>query len=756
MVNFLPEANWICASGEAGSPAPVFRKSFVLEEQIADASLAITALGLYEVEINGIKFSENVLAPGWTDYRKRVPYQLFDVAAHLRPGENVLGVVLGDGWYCGHVAWRGRQFYGDRPRLLASLRGWLKSGARFAVSSDNSWQTATGPIRENDLLMGESYDARLDLGDWALPGYDSRKWAAAIVAHEADIDLTPALIATRRIEYLEPVTATSHDNGNRIFDFGQNFTGRVRFTVAAERGRRLSLRYGEALNPDGTVYLENLRTARAEDRYICGGEGKEEWEPVFTFHGFRHLEVEGLSANDLFEVVAVVLHTDLLPTGSFECSNPQLNQLQHNILWGQKSNFLEVPMDCPQRDERLGWTGDALAFVRTACFNMDVRKFFHKWMQDIRDAQKPEGAVPYIAPDPDLAKNEDGGPAWSDATIICPWTIYLCYGDVKILEDHYASMEKYMAFLAEHRCKSCIRSHPEVDPWRGFGDWLALDGSGNRKGGTPHDLIGTAFYANDAAIMAQISTRLGFLDRAKSYTLLQERIVVEFRERFVGADGCVVSGTQTANVLALRFNLLTPDQAAVAVEGLVKNIRERNYHLATGFVGTPHLLDVLSEHGHLEVAYRLLEQETFPSWLFPVKNGATTIWERWDGWTPEAGFQDKSMNSFNHYAYGAVGAWMYRKVGGIDLDEEEPGYKHIVFRPQPGGSITWAKTRLVTPFGEAAVEWRLHAGGRLSVRMEVPSGCRGTFYPPTGHDSSAMEFGEGSHQVDIQERREKS
>jgi alpha-L-rhamnosidase len=433
----------------------------------------------------------------------------------------------------------------------------------------------------------------------------------------------------------------------------------------------------------------------------------------------------------------------MAPTGHFACSNPLLNQLQHNIVWGQKSNFLEIPTDCPQRDERLGWTGDAHVFIRTAAFNMDVRRFFDKWLRDVRDAQGPNGEVPTTVPAAVLPQWPDGGPAWSDAIIICAWETYLAFGDRSVLEPHYDAMNFFMKFIAEHRCLNHIRSHPAVDKWGGFGDWLALDGSGRNEGNTPHDLIGTAFYAHDAGIMAQIAGVLGRGGDAARYTDLRDKIVEAFQKRFVSPDGTLLAATQTACVLALEFDLLTAEMRPGALRQLVRDIEGRQDHLATGFVGTPYLLDVLESGGRLDVAYRLLEQETFPSWLFPVKHGATTIWERWDGWTPEKGFQDAEMNSFNHYAYGAVGAWMYRTVAGLRIDSAEPGYRHVIFRPRPGGTLTWAEASLVTPQGKASIAWKLDEGV-LKLDLVVPPGCRATLDLPEGY-SAPSDVPVGSH-----------
>lgn len=748
------QASWI-ASSLFGSPqggviAPYVRKSFALTQPVASATLRVTALGLYECEINGQKVGDHALAPGWTDYAKRVYFQTHDVTSLLQSGENAIGALLGDGWYCGHVAWQTRQLYGDRPCFLAQLEIIFADGSREIIATDASWRTATSPVLQNDLLQGETYDARQERDGWSRSGFNDGDWAAVEILPSPAISLDePVGPPVRRIEEIRPVSLTpktAWPMDSYIYDLGQNFSGRVRLTVKAERGRTIKLRYAEILNPDGTIYVANLRTARATDHYTCKGSEEETWEPSFTFHGFRYVEVTGFLKDEKADVTGIVLHSDTPPIGHFACSQPMLNQLQKNIVWGQKSNFLEVPTDCPQRDERMGWTGDAQVFIRTASFNMDVQGFFHKWMQDMRDAQGPRGGVPSVAPNKNfLGDQEDGGPAWSDATIICPWTIYLSYADKKILADHYEAMQRYMDFMANHRCQGFIRSHPDVDEWGGYGDWLALDGSGKTEGGTLKEFIGTAFYAYDAELMSKIADILGHADDARRYAELHQNIVQAFRRRFVTPEGLIAAGTQTAYVLALHFGLIPEENRALAALELVRDIKRREFHLATGFAGTPYLLSVLEKHGHLDVAYRLLEQETFPSWLFPIKNGATTIWERWDGWTPEKGFQDIGMNSFNHYAYGAVGAWMYQVVAGLELDPQAPGYEHIIFQPKPGGTLTWAEARLKTPRGEAAIRWDL-TDGQFKSTVIVPAGSRATFHPPFGA-TGVVALEAGTHEL---------
>jgi len=725
-----------------GVPAPYVRKSFVLDRPIQKAFLSVTALGLYECEINGRKVGDMTLSPGWTNYHKRVYFQTHDVTDLLQIGDNAIGAILGDGWYCGFVALQPRQSYGDRPQFLAQLEVTMAEGEVFIVVTDESWKTVASPVLQNDLLAGETYDARLEKSGWSAAGFADGDWQSVEVFQHPKlmVEKSPAP-PVRRIGEIQPVAtiekSASSSGGLAIIDFGQNFSGRVRLTVRGSRGQTIKLRFAEVLNPDGTLYTENLRAARVTDYYTCKSSEEEVWEPRFTFHGFRYVEISGIKKGQSFQILGVVLHSDMPVTGRFRCSHPLLNQLQQNIVWGQKSNFLDVPTDCPQRDERLGWTGDAQVFIRTACFNMNVRGFFHKWMQDLRDAQRPNGAVPAIAPDCDSVQNiEEGGPAWADATIICPWTIYLCYGDVQILADHYDSMKRFLEFVTLNRCKNNIRSHPDLNKFGGFGDWLALDGSGN-EGGTARDLIGTAFYAYDTEIMSRIATVLGREEDVQHFTHLHGRIVEAFRRRFVTPDGLLAGGTQTTYVLALHFGLIPEAARASAAKELVRDIERRGFHLATGFVGTPYLLEVLGKNGYLDIAYKLLEQETFPSWLFPIKNGATTIWERWDGWTPEKGFQDKDMNSFNHYAYGAVGAWMYGVVAGLDLDPEQPGYQHIRFQPRPGGSITWAEASLQTARGEASIRWEINEGVfRSSVK--VPVGTTATYYPPLESESPVV------------------
>ncbi len=518
---------------------------------------------------------------------------------------------------------------------------------------------------------------------------------------------------------------------------GQNMVGWVRLKVKGPAGTTVTLRFGEMLNPDGTLYTANLRTARATDYYTLGSDGEETWEPRFTFHGFRYVEVSGLPGKLTEDAVTgVVVHSDAPLAGSFECSDSLLNQLQHNIQWGQKGNYLDVPTDCPQRDERLGWTGDAQVFIRTGIFNRDVAAFFTKWQRDLADSQSPEGAFPMVVPS-ELAP--DGGPAWADAGIICPWTVYLCYGDTAILAEHYDSMARFITYM-ERTSKDLIRCYEGHPGFPGFGDWLALDGSGVTPGGTRHDLIGTAFFAYCARLMSRIAAILGKQTDAERYGRLFEDVRAAFQARFVAPSGLLVGGTQTSYVLALYFDLLPSEQRPIAVEQIVRDIQRRGGHLSTGFVGTSYLPFVLSDGGRLDAAYNLLFQKTWPSWLYAVTQGATTIWERWDGWTHDKGFQTTEMNSYNHYAYGAIGDWLYQVVAGLGLDADRPAYEHVIIRPNPEARLTYARAEYNSIRGKVASGWKVE-DGKLTLSVTVPVGSTATVYVPSTDPAKVAEDG---------------
>lgn len=729
-------ARWIESTLVGGPrtpvPAPFFRRRFEVASDVVSARLYVTALGLYECVINGRRVGDGVLRPGWTVYPKRVQYDVYDVTALLRPGDNVVGAILGDGWYAGHISNQERQIYGDRPRLLAQLEITRRDGSRQVVATDEDWRWAVGPILESDLIQGEAYDARLELTGWDQPGFDDKGWQAAALAQPPAATLVaPAGPPVRPILELKPVTDPRRaGKGRYIFDLGQNISGWVRLRgVMGPSGTTLKLRHAEMLQANGELYTENLRSARATDYYTLSGREKadDRWEPRFTSHGFRYVELAGLPEGFVPSrdtVTGIVAHSDMPVTGSFECSEPLLNQLQSNIVWSQRGNFVDVPTDCPQRDERLGWTGDAQVFIRTAAFNMDVAGFFAKWQDDFADSQEPSGAIPAIIPYPTPKiglEPGDAGPAWSDAMVICPWTIYRCYGDTRILERHYLAMSRYLRHL-EEISPAHIRSSIFGPGWGGFGDWLALDSlGGSDQSPTPKDLIGTAYFARVAGHMADVARVLGKPADAAEWTALRERIIEAFNREFVTPSGRVQGGNQTSYLLALGFDLLPEEKRGDAVRHLRQAFERKKWHLSTGFVGTPLIAPTLSRFGATDEAYRVLLQRDYPGWLFSIAQGATTIWERWNSYSRERGFGPVGMNSFNHYAYGAIGEWMYTTIAGIDLDPDplSPAFRRSVIRPQPGGGLTWARGRLDTPYGELSTSWTLK-DQQFALDVQVP------------------------------------
>ncbi len=765
-MGLLQRADWEPAQWIAGPlvggvwttvPLPFLRREFQVQGNLARARLYATALGLYECWINGTRVGLDWFTPGWTDYHKRVQYQGYDVTSLLQTGENIWGAVLGDGWYCGHLLHAGRQAYGDRPKFFAKLVLMYADGSEQAISTDDAWRVHYGALLGSDNYNGESYDARLEQEGWNEPGYDARRWLPVELVADPGIALSANFGAPVRTikEFLPraaPKEISDFSGSVWIYDFGQEIAGRVRLRVRGQRGETIRLRFAEMLNPDGTLYTANLRSARQTDTYTLKGNGEEVWEPRFTFHGFRYVELSGSSQPPTREMLtAVAMHSQMRPTGSFACSDPLVNQLQHNIVWGQKSNFFDVPTDCPFRDERLGWTGDAQLFMRTAAFNMDIAEFFYKWLRDLVDAQSPRGAYPALAPRPRAFLSDDGGPAWGDAGVICPWTLYLCYGDTRILERNYDSMQRFFQYL-ESTSENHIRPRADDQAAQGFGDWMALDGIGYGagakfaawQGGTPKALIGTAFFAHSADLLARIARVLDRPQDAAFYQQEFETIRHAFIQNFVSAEGVLQGNTQTGYVLALHFNLLPDALRKRAVNQLVALIQARGMHLATGFIGSAYLAHTLTEGGRTDVDYTLLLQRTYPSWLFPVLNGATTIWERWDGWTPEHGFQDPSMNSFNHVALGAIGDWLYQTVAGIETAPDHPGYKHILLRPRPG-ALPSASATYESLYGTILSKWSKNRD-KFEWDLVIPPNTTATVFVP----SKAGESVEG--ELDADER----
>lgn len=707
-------------------PLPYLRKTFSVDKAVKHAMVYASALGLYELHINGKRVGEDYFTPGWTDYSKRVYYQTYDVTELIKKGGNAIGAILADGWYAGYIGFsKRREHYGSEPRLFVQLEIEYADGSMQTVVTDSSWKAAYGPHLEADFLMGETYDARMEMRDWDQDGFDDADWHTVAVTDKAQGQLQsyPG-VTVQKIMEIKPKKLTEPQKDVYVFDMGQNFAGWARLKVKAEAGTKIVLRFAEMLNPDGTIYTKNLREARCTDMYITAGRGEEIWEPRFTYHGFRYVDVTGYPGRPpLDAITGVVVHSNTPEAGSFECSNQTVNQLYSNIVWGQRSNFIEVPTDCPQRDERLGWTGDAQIFIRTATYNMDVAAFFTKWLVDLEDAQSKEGAFPDVAPR--KAAMGSGVAAWGDAGVICPWTIYQVYGDKQVIEKHYESMKSWIGYLQKN-------SNNLLRPSSGYGDWVSIASD------TPKDVIATAYFAYSTRLVSQMAAAIGKNEDAKKYQQLFEQIKQAFNRAYVSDDGRIKGETQTCYCLGLHFNLLPEEKRQLAARHLFENIRKKDWHLSTGFVGLSYLLPTLTETNNLDVAYRFLNQDTFPSWLYCIKNGATTIWERWDGWTEQKGFQDPGMNSFNHYAFGSVGQWLFGTVAGIDTDG--PGYKQIRIEPRPGGGLTYAKAGYNSIYGRISSDWKIE-DGRFTLDVTVPVNTAATVYIPAKDAESITESG---------------
>ena len=727
----LPEGMTLTFFDGRGS-LPYLRNDFTLDKPIAKARVYATALGLYELHLNGKRVGDHIFAPDWTDYNKRVRYQVYDVTSLLQTGANTLGAMVGNGWYSGHIGNGGFQAWGNAPALLVQLEVTYTDGTTDRIVTDASWKKHPGPITNSDIMLGEDYDAQHEIAGWDQPGLETNDWVAVTDREEPARALDGQVDQpVRETGELHPKSKTEVKPGRWVFDLGQNMVGFVRLKVSAPAGTKLTLRHAEMLEKEGGVYTQNLRGATSIDTYICNGYGVETWQPHFTFHGFRYVELTGLPdapADDT--VTGIVVGTDIPRTGEFACSNPDVNQLQSNIQWGMRGNYLSVPTDCPQRDERMGWMGDAEVFVRTAAYNGDIAAFFTKWLVDVDDAQLSDGVFTDVCPMP--ARNiygTEGVPAWGDAGVICPWTIYLMYGDKRILEQHLPAMTKWVDWCETHST-NLIRDH---DRGHDYGDWLSQGES------APKDLIGTAYFAYSTSLVAKACAAVGDAANADKYGQLFEQIKTAFNQRYVDPDGRIQGDTQCGYCMALRFDLLPDDLRPRAAQYLADNVKAHHDHLTTGFIGVSYLLPALCSQDQVDTAYRVFLQDTFPSWLFSIKQGATTIWERWDGWTPEKGFQNPGMNSFNHYSLGSCGEWMFDSVAGIDVDADQPGFGHVIIRPRPGPGLAQAKGSFDSIHGKISTDWTLDHR-KFSLHLVVPINTTATVYLPP-NASSIQEAG---------------
>lgn len=737
-------AEWITGdeggNAEDSEPITLLRRTFQARLPIQEAILHATALGLYELELNGRRVGTELFTPGWTSYSHRLQTQTYDVTGLLEQGNNAIGAMLGDGWYAGDLGWKNaRHLYGSHRALLLQLDIRYADGTTDRMTSDGEWTQQTGPVLYSQLYHGEDYDARLERPGWSTPGYAEDGWLPVrVIDHNKSILVCQENAPVRVTETVRPVSILHTPKGETVLDFGQNMVGWVQFTVTGAAGDEVVLEHAEVLDREGNFYTGNLRSARQRIRYTVRGGGEPEtYEPRFTFQGFRYVKVVKYPGDIRPEnFTGKVIHTDLELTGEFECSHPLVNQLQRNIVWGQRGNFLDVPTDCPQRDERLGWTGDAQVFIRTAAYNMQVGPMFTKWLHDLKADQHPDGGVPFVIPDVPGLMNAHSSSAWGDAAVICPWTLYLIYEDIRFLEEQYGSMKAWVDYIRSQG------NEPHL--WNTgfhFGDWLGLDApQGSCTGITPKDLIATAFFAYSARLVSQAACVLGRTADAQHYGDLAGQVAAHFREEFITPSGRVSSPTQTAHVLTLMFELVEGEVRTRVIRDLARLIRENGSKLTTGFVGTPYLCHVLSQNGELELAYSLLTQEQYPSWLYSVRQGATTIWEHWDGIKEDGSFWSDAMNSYNHYAYGSIGDWMYRVAAGIDLDEHTPGYKHIRIRPQPGGGLSFVKAKYRSMYGTVSSGWRRN-DGTMEVTVHIPPNTTATVYLPGARLEGLTESG---------------
>jgi alpha-L-rhamnosidase len=737
-------------------PAGLLRREIALSKEVRSARLYVTALGSYRFLINGSGVGEDVLTPEYTDYNKRVLYQTYDVSKQLQPGANVLAAILGDGWFGSSFTWDGQHAFAGPDRLLAQLEVTYADGSRDTFGTDGSWKATQSPITHSEIYAGETYDARLQQSGWDQPHFAGDHWAAAAVENPPatiKVIASPSASRAQVVMSLKPKSVTALPAGAFVFDMGQNMVGWAKLKVTGTAGTTVRLRFAEILNPDGSIYRENLRNADATDIYTLRGGTAEEFAPLFTFHGFRYVEVRGYPGTPTLDALEGEVVSSLRgeSTGTLSTSSDLVNRMWAIGLWGQRGNFVTVPTDCPQRDERLGWMGDAGVFWRTGTYNFDIAAFSEKWINDVTDAQSSEGSFTNVSPNMLISDRGIGAPGWGDAGVIVPYTTWLQYGDTRVIEEHWNAMQRWMNFI--------LKANPDflrknaVGP--NFADWLAPDP------GTPKDLISTAYWALITQQMLEMAQAVHKEEDAQKYSQLFENIRTAYRKAYINDAAEVAGGTQTAYVLTLYMNLARPEQEPTLVANLVKKIEARDGHLSTGFLGTPFLLFALADHGRADVAYQLLLNETYPSWGYMLSKGATTWWERWNGDTG-----DPAMNSYNHYAFGSVVSWVYRRVVGIDTAPSAPGFREVVFRPLLDDRITHARGEYDSSYGKITSEWSGTKIGPFTLKITVPPNTSAqVFLPniPNTHiyqdgkpavtkveaDASAVRVGSGTYEFTL-------
>jgi alpha-L-rhamnosidase len=727
--------------GPLPQPAAYLRRALEIAKPVQRARLYVTALGTYRVFLNGKRVGSDVLTPGFTDYRKRVLYQTCDVTNQIVPGANVIGALLGDGWYGSPLTWVGAYFFTPPNRFLAQLELEYADGSHDTVVTDDSWKAAASPIIESQIYSGEFYDARKEKTGWGKSDFDDSAWKSAIVAPAPSLAVTGKVDSpVQVVETLRPKTVTPSTNGAYVFDMGQNMVGWATLKVKGAAGTKVRLRFAEILNPDGTIYTENLRNADATDTYVLRGGDEETYNPLFTFHGFRYVEVTGYPGTPTLDAITGQVASSISdkPTATLTTSSELVNHMWKIGLWGQRGNFLSIPTDCPQRDERLGWMGDAGVFWRTGSYNFNIAAFSQRFVQDIVDAQTSQGAFSNVSPNTlpfggggtqgTSAWNEGmvGAPGWGDAGVIVPWTTWVQYGDKAIIERNWDEMQRWMEFI-QSRNPDFIRKNG-VGP--NFADWLAPDPN------TDKDLLATAYWALIANMMSQMAHATGKEADAKRYDGVGQSIRSAFQTTYIKDDGTVGTGTQTSYVVALYTKMAPESLEPSLVDHLVKDIEGRDWHLSTGFLGTPFLLFTLADHGRADVAYRLLLNETYPSWGYMLSKGATTWWERWNGDTG-----DPAMNSYNHYAFGSVIAWVYRYAAGIDTTTAAPGFKEIVVHPHLDSRMSSARAEYESIYGKIVSDWKGTPSGPFSLRVNIPANTSAQIYLPNVGSAHVTEDG---------------
>ena len=718
----------LISPSEEFAGAPLLRRVFTLPEghgELRRARLHISSLGIYEAYINGSVVSDEVLNPGWSSYQWRLRYRSYDVASLLEE-QSVLGVALGNGWYRGRLGWAGqRALYGDRLAVIAQLEMSFDDGHTELLTTDSAWRAGPSSVLANDLYDGEVIDARLRDDSWLTPEFGEEGWVNVEVLPFDSARLVPAIgPPVRRHEHLAPVAISKSPTGHTLIDFGQNVTGWTKLQVSGQAGAEVSVAHAEVLE-NGELGTRPLRTAKATDTYILSGHD-DVFEPTMTFHGFRYAQIDGwpgpLSPGS---VEAVVVHSDLRRIGEFECSNALLNQLHRNVVWGFRGNALDIPTDCPQRDERLGWTGDLAVFAPTAAYLFDVQEFLAEWLEDLKTEQShADGVVPLVVPSPPLMEGLTvfaHGPyaIWGDACVWVPWTLWQAYGDLRILERQFESMAAHLAQVERK-----LSSNGLWDQGFQFGDWLDPHAPPEQPWASKASpgVVATACLYRSARTVADVARLIGLEERADEVSSLTTRTREVFSKHYLRPDGTIESDAPTVYALAVVFGLLEANERQAAGDRLAELIREGSYHVSTGFAGTPYVLDALTMTGHIDTAYRMLLEQSCPSWLYPVTMGATTIWERWDSMLPDGSINPGEMTSFNHYALGAVADWMHRTIGGIA--PLEPGYERVLIAPRPGGEVNCARVGLDSPRGRIAVDWMLD-NENIVLKVALPLGVPG-------------------------------